>query len=250
MLAKRVIACLDVRDGVVVKGRRFVELREVGDPVKLAQRYDDDGVDEIVVLDISATLEGRVASLKAVEAIACAIDVPLTVGGGVRCIEDIRRVLDAGADKVAVNSAAYTDPELIARAAERFGKQCVVSSIDARRTNGRYEVIARSATAPAGLEAIAWAQTCDRMGAGEILLTSIDRDGMQQGFDAELISAVASSVGIPVVASGGAATPDSIADAFAAGADAALAASILHDGRYTIGQIKARCIERGVLVRT
>lgn len=250
MLAKRVIACLDIRDGVVVKGRRFAELRASGDPVTLARRYRDHGVDEIVVLDVSATLEGRLASLEAIGSIARTIDVPLTVGGGVRSIEDVRRVLEAGADKIAINSAACDDPKLLTRAARRFGKQCVVASIDARQENRGYRVVTHSGTTPRQWDATEWAATCDQRGAGEILLTSIDRDGMQSGFDTQLIRLVSARVGIPVVASGGAATPDSLADAFAAGADAALAASILHDGKYTINQIKARCIARGFVIRT
>ncbi|HEY2476971.1 MAG TPA: imidazole glycerol phosphate synthase subunit HisF [Candidatus Cybelea sp.] len=250
MLAKRIVACLDVKDGRVVKGRRFRSLRDAGDPLDCAMRYRDEGIDELVILDVSATLEERLASLRTVERVAEAIDVPVTVGGGVRGVEDFSRLLDAGADRVAVNSAAVANPGLIHEASQRYGRQCVVLSIDARRTRCAYAYAIRSGTQTLAGDAIAWAAHAEQLGAGEVLLTSIDSDGMKSGFDLTLISLCQARLGIPVVASGGAQDADSFADALLAGADAALGASVFHDRELSIGQVKQRCAQRGVLVRT
>jgi cyclase len=249
MLAKRIIACLDVRDGRVVKGRQFVELRDAGDPVRCALRYRDEGIDEIVVLDVSATLESRLANRRTIEAIAASLDVPLTVGGGVRVIDDVARLLDAGADKVAINSAALDRPELLSDAAARFGSQCVVISIDARRAGDGYAIATHSASRAVERDPVTWAREAAERGAGEVLLTSIDRDGGRAGFDLELVRAVRDAVGIPVVASGGASTPQSFADVLLAGADAALGASIFHDGDATGRDVKAACSASGIVVR-
>ncbi len=249
MLAKRIIACLDIRGGRVVKGTRFVDLRDAGDPVERALRYRDDGADELVVLDVSATSEDRLASLQTVERISRDIDVPVTVGGGVRTVDDFARVLAAGADKVAVNTAAVADPSLVSLAARRFGRQCVVLSIDARRSFGRYEIAVRSATQAVGKDAVAWAAAGERLGAGEVLLTSIDRDGTQEGFDIGLIEAVTRAVGVPVVASGGASNAESFVAGLTAGADAVLGASSFHSGALTVREVKQRCVEAGLTVR-
>jgi cyclase len=250
MLAKRIVACLDVKDGRVVKGLRFRNLRDAGSPVECARRYCEEGVDELVILDVSATLEGRLASLRTVEAIAEVVDVPVTVGGGVRTEMDFSSVLDAGADKVAVNSAAIADPGLLRRASQRYGAQCVVLSIDARRENGRYAVATHSATRPDLRDAVAWARDAAALGAGEILLTAIDRDGTRSGFDLELIALCSRSLRIPLIASGGAADADSFVEVFLAGADAALGASAFHDGDLSIALVKERCAERDVTVRS
>ncbi len=249
MLAKRIVACLDIRGGRVVKGKQFVELRDAGDPVERALRYCDDGADEIVVLDVSATNEDRLASLQTVERISREVDVPVTVGGGVRTVEDFARVLDAGADKVAVNTAAVADPSLLSLASRRFGRQCVVLSIDARRSHGRYEIAVRSATQPVTKDAVAWAAAGERLGAGEVLLTSIDRDGTQEGFDVRLIEAVTRAVGVPVVASGGASNADSFVAGLVAGADAVLGASAFHSGALSVREVKQLCFDRGLAVR-
>jgi imidazoleglycerol phosphate synthase cyclase subunit len=249
VLAKRIVACLDIRAGRVVKGKQFVALRDAGDPVERALRYRDDGADEIVVLDVSATNEDRLASLQTVEQISRAVDIPVTVGGGVRTVDDFARMLEAGADKVALNTAAVATPSLISLAARRFGRQCVVLSIDARRANGRYEIAVRSATQAVAKDAVAWAAAGERLGAGEILLTSIDRDGTQAGFDLRLIETVARTVGVPVVASGGASTADSFVAGLVAGADAVLGASAFHSGALSVGAVKQRCAERGLAVR-
>jgi imidazole glycerol-phosphate synthase subunit HisF len=249
MLAKRIIACLDVRDGRVVKGKQFVALRDAGDPVELARRYRDDGIDELVVLDVSATLESRLANRQTIEAIAAALDVPLTVGGGVRDIDDIARLLDAGADKVAINSAALARPALLSEAAARFGSQCVVISIDARRSAEAYEIATHSASRRHARSPFSWAREAVQFGAGEILLTSIDRDGSRKGFDLELVRTARAAVTVPVVASGGASDTRSFADVLAAGADAALGASIFHDGEATANDVKAACRGAGLTVR-
>jgi imidazole glycerol-phosphate synthase subunit HisF len=249
MPAKRIIACLDIRDGRVVKGRQFRDLRDAGDPVERARRYCKDGVDELVVLDVSATLESRLANLRTIEAIARMLDVPLTVGGGVRRLEDVQRLLDAGADKVAVNSAAFEQPRLLCGAAERFGSQCIVLSIDARSDGDRYLVATRSATAAMNADAVAWAREGTALGAGEVLVTSIDRDGERRGFDTALIASIARAVGVPVIASGGAATANDFVDALRAGADAALGASIFHDDDATPGDVKDACAAAGLTVR-
>lgn len=249
MLARRIVACLDIRGGRVVKGRNFQNLRDEGDPVERASDYCKEGADELVVLDVSATLEDRLASLDTIEAIARAIDVPLTVGGGVRSAEDFARLLDAGADKVALNTAAIETPELITEAAQRFGRQCVVLSIDAAHNGARYEIATRSATRAVARDAVAWAREGEGRGAGEILLTSIDRDGTQAGFDLALIGDVAQAVRVPLVASGGAYDADSFALALLAGADAALGASRFHQGALTVREVKARCVARGLEIR-
>jgi cyclase len=249
MPAKRIVPCLDVRGGRVVKGRQFAELRDAGDPVALARRYCRDGADDIVLLDVTATLESRVASLETVERVARSINVPLTVGGGVRCLDDIDRLLRAGADKVALNSAAVDDPELLSQAARRYGSQSVVVAIDARRGGDGYRVRTRSASAGTPLDAVDWAARAARLGAGEVLLTSIDRDGTAGGYDAALTVAVVEAVGVPVIASGGARDAESLADILAAGADAALAASIFHDGVVSIAEAKRVCAARGLEMR-
>ncbi len=249
MLAKRIIACLDVRDGRVVKGKQFAGLRDAGDPVELALRYRDDGVDEIVVLDVSATLESRLANRRTIEAIAATLDVPLTVGGGVRELDDVARLLDAGADKVAINSAALERPQLLDEAAARFGSQCIVISIDARRAGDGYAIATHSATRAQARSPISWAREAVRIGAGEVLLTSIDRDGSRDGFDLELVRSACDAVSVPVVASGGASDARSFADALLAGADAALGASIFHNGEATANDVKAVCRDAGLIVR-
>jgi len=249
MLAKRVIACLDVRDGRVVKGRSFRNLRDAGDPVALATRYCNEGIDELVLLDVSATLEERLATLAVIEALARTIDVPLTVGGGIRSTDDMARLLEAGADKVSVNTAALAQPELLAEGAERFGSQCVVLAIDTCWNEGREAIATHSAGIVRDLDPIEWAQRGAALGAGEILLTSIERDGGAQGFDCGLVTRMSAQVDIPVIASGGADAAESFADAFEAGADAALGASCFHFERLRVGEVKAVCAQRGIVVR-
>jgi cyclase len=240
MLTNRVIACLDVKDGRVVKGTSFVNLRDAGDPVVLAERYEAQGADEIVYLDISATDEGRGTLLDLVRRTAERLFIPLTVGGGMRTVEDIASALRAGADKTAINSAAVRCPELLTQAASRFGSQCVVASIDALKKGARWEVYVNGGREPTGLDAIDWAARCAELGAGEILLTSIDRDGARSGYDIELVSRVARAVTVPVVASGGAGSAADVADAFIrGGADAALLAGVLHDGTTDIRSVKS-----------
>ncbi len=250
MLAKRIIPCLDVKDGRVVKGVRFLNLRDAGDPVAAAQAYDRQGADELVFLDITASHEGRAITLDVVRRTAEAIYMPLTVGGGVRGIDDIRMLLRAGADKVSLNTRALERPALIREAAERFGSQCIVVAIDAKRENGRWGVYTHGGRRPSGWETVAWAQEAERLGAGEILLTSMDRDGTQDGYDLELTRAVAHAVSIPVIASGGAGTLQHLYKAVTEGmADAVLAASIFHFGPYTVREAKAYLRDRGVPVR-
>ncbi len=250
MLRKRVIVCLDVRDGRVVKGTRFVDLRDMGDPVELAVRYEAEGADEIVFLDISATVEGRATLLDVVRRTAERLFIPLTVGGGIGSVDDIARVLRAGADKVSINTAAVRRPELLTEAAERFGRQCVVASIDAAHSgDGSFTVFTRGGRTATSLDAVAWARECAERGAGEILLTSIDEDGRRSGYDLELTAAVARSVSVPVIASGGAGAAEHFRDAFHAGADAALAAGIFHDGTTTVRDVKRFLAAAGVPVR-
>jgi imidazole glycerol-phosphate synthase subunit HisF len=249
MPAKRIIACLDVKNGRVVKGVRFKGLRNAGDPASCALEYCRQGIDELVMLDVSATLEGRLASLQTIERIARGIDIPLTVGGGVRNEEDAIRILDAGADKVALNTAAVEKPSILRRLAARYGSQCVVLSIDARRRDGGYEVATRSATQATELNAMHWAQIGSALGAGEILVTAIDRDGTREGFDLALIVDFSRALKVPLIASGGARNADSFADAFTVGADAALAASVFHDGVLSVAAVKQRCRERAIEVR-
>ena len=240
MLAKRIIPCLDVSDGRVVKGVNFVNIRDAGDPVALAKFYSDQGADEIVFLDITATSDKRDTVADVVERTASQVFVPLTVGGGIRTLEDFQRLLRAGADKISVNSAAVEDPTLISRAAERFGSQCVVLAIDARkRTDGTFEVVTAGGRTPTGLDAVEWAQQGEALGAGEILLTSMDADGTKAGFDLEMTRSVTQAVSIPVIASGGCGTQEHFAQVFQeTGCDAALAASLFHFGELTVPQVK------------
>lgn len=247
--ARRVIPCLDTRDARVVKGVRFEGLRDVGDPAALAARYEDQGADEITLLDISATLDARLALTEVVRAVRAAIGIPLTVGGGVRTVDDASRLLDSGADKVSVNTAAVDNPDILDALANRFGSQFVVLAVDAQRDGPRWIVTTRSGSRPTGLDAIDWCVQADRRGAGEILLTSWDRDGTREGYDTDLIRAVARAVDIPVIASGGANNATHMLDAFAAGADAALAASIFHDSISTVSDIKRQLADAGLEVR-
>lgn len=240
MLTRRLIVCLDVKGGRVVKGTRFVNLRDVGDPVELATRYEDEGADEIIFLDISASSEERGTLLDVARRTAERLFIPLTIGGGVRSAEDVSRVLRAGADKVSLNSAAVAHPEILTAAAELFGSQCVVASIDARLIGGEWRVFTHGGRTPTELRAVEWAMECVRLGAGEILLTSIDRDGARSGYDLELTRAVADAVTVPVIASGGAGKAEHIVEAVRTGhADAALVAGILHDGLTTVAEIKS-----------
>jgi cyclase len=250
-LTRRIIACLDVAAGCVVKGRAFLGLREVGDPVALATVYERDGADELVFLDISATHEERRAMLDIVSATADDLFIPLTIGGGIRTVEDVAAALRAGADKVSINSAAVARPALLTECAGRFGSQATVASIDAKRMSAdRFEVFVRGGQQPTGLDAVDWACECERRGAGEILLTSIDRDGARTGYDLELTRAVADAVAVPVIASGGAGSSAHVADVLAGtSADAALIAGILHDGTTTVANIKACAAERHLPIR-
>lgn len=250
-LAKRVIPCLDVDAGRVVKGTRFVDLRDAGDPVELAARYDAEGADELVFLDITATVEGRGATLEVIARTAEQVFIPLTVGGGVRSEEDVRTLLRAGADKVAVNTAAVREPDLLTRCAERFGTQCIVIAIDAKRAGSGWEVYVEAGRTPTGLDAVAWAEEATvRRGAGEVLLTSMDRDGTGEGYDLELLRAVADAVPVPVVASGGAGRLEHFAEALTEGrADAVLAASRFHFEELSIRAVKEHLASRGIPVR-
>ena len=249
MLTRRVIPCLDTRDGRVVKGVRFKGLRDAGSPVELAARYEADGADELVILDVSATTEERSHALAIVRDVRRILSIPLTVGGGVRSVDDAAALLDAGADKVAVNTAAFRSPDLISALARRFGQQCVVLSIDAAANGGGWKVVVRAGTEATSREPVEWAADGESRGAGEILLTSIDRDGMQCGYDLALVAAVSQRVRVPVVASGGARSADDLLAAVRAGADAVLAASIFHDGITSIGEVKATLGGAGIEVR-
>lgn len=250
MLTRRIIACLDVMDGRVVKGTRFVNLRDAGTPVALAESYEAQGADEIVFLDIAATEEQRGTLLDLVRSTAERLFIPLTVGGGMRTVDDIGNALRAGADKTAINSAAVRCPELLTNAARRFGSQCLVASIDALRNDSGWEVYINGGRKPTGLDAVKWATRCAELGAGEILLTSIDQDGSRSGYDLELASRVASAVTVPVVASGGAGSADDVVDAFVRGrADAALIAGVLHDGTIDIRSVKSALRAAGIPVR-
>lgn len=273
MLAKRIIVCLDVQDGRVVKGVNFRGLRDVGDPAELARRYEAEGADEIVFLDISASSDGRRTMLDLVRRTAEQLFIPLTVGGGINDINDISNVLRAGADKISINTAAVTRPELIGEASSRYGAQCIVASLDARvekrtieimthgeqspdgvaRTGTRtwFRVFTHGGRTPTDLDAVQWARRCEQLGAGELLVTSIDQDGRRNGYDLELTGQIVEAVSIPVIASGGAGTPEHIRDAFLlAGADAALAAGIFHDGAYTVTDVKRTVAAAGIPVRT
>ena len=250
MVSKRLIACLDVRNGCVVKGVNFEELREAGDPAALARRYNREGIDEVVVLDITATIEGRRAFERTIRAVSEELFIPLTVGGGIRTEADAAAAIDAGADKVGVNSAALADPSLLTRLSARYGSQAVVVAIDAKRLDGRFQVFARSGRASTERDAVEWAIEAESRGAGEILLTSIDRDGTRSGFDCELTAAVSEAVSIPVIASGGAGTFDHFTQVFKEGrADAALAASVFHFSEHAVADLKRHLSERGVPVR-
>ena len=249
MLTRRLIACLDVKGGRAVKGVQFVGLRDVGDPAELAAAYERQGADEIVFLDISASVEERGMLLDLARRTAERLFIPLTLGGGVRTADDAARALRAGADKVSMNTAAVERPQLIADCAERFGRQCVVASIDARRNGAAWRVITHGGRTPTALDAIAWARECVRLGAGEILLTSVDRDGARSGYELELTAAVAAAVTVPVIASGGAGEPRHLAEALDAGADAVLVAGLLHDGVATVAQLKAAMAAAGHAVR-
>ncbi|MEY2684761.1 MAG: Imidazole glycerol phosphate synthase subunit HisF [Pseudomonadota bacterium] len=266
MLAKRIIPCLDVTGGRVVKGVNFLELRDAGDPVEIAARYNEQGADELTFLDITATSDGRDLILHIIEAVASQVFIPLTVGGGVRTVEDVRRLLNAGADKTSFNSAAIANPQVIRDASAKYGSQCIVVAIDAKRrtaedaqrlgANGLplgpgWDVYSHGGRKNVGLDAVAWARQMAEHGAGEILLTSMDRDGTKAGFDLALTRAVSDAIDIPVIASGGVGNLDHLADGVQqGGADAVLAASIFHYGEYTIAQAKQRMAERGIPVRT
>ena len=250
MLTKRIIPCLDVKGGRVVKGVNFRNLRDAGDPAECAARYDAAGADEVTFLDITATLEKRRTIIDVVERTAERVFCPLTVGGGISRLDQIRELLRAGADKVSVNTAATGDPGFVERAADRFGSQCIVVAVDARRTDGRWEVFTHSGTRPTGLEMISWCEEAVRRGAGEILLTSMDRDGTRDGYDLEGLAAVSEAISVPLIASGGAGKLEHLHEALTAGrADAALAASIFHYGQHTVAEAKEYLAARGVPVR-
>ena len=254
MLLKRIIPCLDVKAGRVVKGVNFVHLRDAGDPVEVARRYQDEGADELVFLDIAATDEGRDILADVVRRVAEVCFMPLTVGGGIRSVADARQLIQAGAEKISLNSAAVRDPELITRVSDAFGRCATVVNIDPKRVTlpggrTRHEVFVRGGREPTGLEASEWAREAERRGAGEIVLTSMDADGTQAGYDLDVLSAVCRAATVPVVASGGAGSPEHLRQAFGAGADAALAASIFHDAKFTIPEVKAYLARHGVPVR-
>lgn len=253
MLAKRIIPCLDVDQGRVVKGVRFLDIRDAGDPVEIARRYDQEGADELAFLDITASSEDRGTMVQVVERVAGEVFIPLTVGGGIRTLEDIRRLLHAGADKVSINTAAVFRPEFVGEAAERFGSQCIVVAIDAKQASHeppRWEIFTHGGRKATGLEAVEWAQRMVELGAGEILLTSMDRDGTRSGFDLALTRAVSEAVTVPVIASGGVGNLQHLADGIVLGrADAVLAASIFHFGEYTIAQAKEFLAAQGIEVR-
>jgi cyclase len=254
-LAKRIIPCLDVTDGRVVKGVNFVALRDAGDPVEIARRYDEQGADELTFLDITASSDNRGLILHIIEEVAAQVFIPLTVGGGVRAVDDVRRLLNAGADKVGINTAAVENPQLVADASSRFGSQCIVVAIDAKQVSVageplRWNVFTHGGRKDTGLDAVAWAKKMEQMGAGEILLTSMDRDGTKIGFNLELTRAVADAVGIPVIASGGVGNLDHLVDGVLKGhADAVLAASIFHYGEYSVEQAKRYMAQHGIEVR-
>lgn len=254
-LAKRIIPCLDVDDGRVVKGVQFVDIRDAGDPVEIAKRYDEQGADEITFLDITATHHDRDTMLHVVEAVASQVFIPLTVGGGIRTVEDIRRMLNAGADKIGINSAAVKNPEFVREAAERFGSQCIVVAIDAKQVSKdgeplRWEIFTHGGRNPTGIDAVEWAKKMVELGAGEILLTSMDRDGTKIGFDLALTRAVSDAVAVPVIASGGVGNLQHLADGITEGhADAVLAASIFHFGEHTVQEAKQQMAEQGIEVR-
>lgn len=250
-LAKRIIPCLDVDKGRVVKGVNFVGIRDAGDPVEVSRRYNEQGADEITILDISATHEGRGTMLETVSSVAGQVFIPLTVGGGIRTVEDIRAMLNAGADKVSINSAAVSNPDFVRAASERFGAQCIVVAIDAKQTaENKWEIFTHGGRKSTGIDAVEWAVKMEEYGAGEILLTSMDRDGVKSGFDLALTRAVSDAVHVPVIASGGVGNLDHLAEGVLQGhADAVLAASIFHFGEFTVPQAKAHMASRGIEVR-
>ncbi len=249
-LAKRIIPCMDVTAGRVVKGVNFVELRDAGDPVEIARRYDEQGADELTFLDITASSDNRGLIFHIIEEVASQVFIPLTVGGGVRAVEDVRNLLNAGADKVSINTSAITNPQLVADTAGRFGSQCIVVAIDAKRVGDHWEVFTHGGRNPTGLNAVEWAVKMAGLGAGELLLTSMDRDGTKSGFDLELTRAISDAVEVPVIASGGVGNLEHLADGVqVGGADAVLAASIFHYGEYTVKQAKQYMQQRGIEVR-
>jgi cyclase len=254
-LAKRIIPCLDVDNGRVVKGVQFVDIRDAGDPVEVAKRYDEQGADEITFLDITASSDDRATTIHTVEAIAEQVFIPLTVGGGIRTIEDIRNMLNAGADKTAINSAAITNPEFVKEAAEKFGSQCIVIAIDAKKVSqdgepGKWEIFTHGGRKPTGIDVVEWAIKMTNFGAGEVLLTSMDQDGVKSGFDIELTRAVSEAVSVPVIASGGVGNLQHLADGVTQGkADAVLAASIFHFGEHTVREAKEHMQKKGIEVR-
>jgi cyclase len=254
-LAKRIIPCMDVDAGRVVKGVQFVDIRDAGDPAEIARRYDEEGADELTFLDITASSDQRETMVHVVEEVAGEVFIPLTVGGGIREVDDIQRMLNAGADKVGINTAAVFNPEFVRQAAERFGSQCIVVAIDAKRVNtegepSRWEIFTHGGRKPTGIDAVEWAQRMVDYGAGEILLTSMDRDGTRDGFDLELTRAISEAVAVPVIASGGVGELEHLAEGVLEGkADAVLAASIFHFGEYTIGEAKQHMADRGIEVR-
>lgn len=249
-LSKRIIPCLDVDQGRVVKGVNFVNIRDAGDPVEVAKRYNEQGADEITMLDITATHEGRGTMIETVKSIAGQVFIPLTVGGGIRTVEDIRTMLNAGADKVSINSAAIFNPEFVKEASERFGAQCIVVAIDAKRVDDHWEIFTHGGRKPTGIDAVEWAQKMEQYGAGEILLTSMDQDGVKTGFDLPLTRAVADAVSIPVIASGGVGNLDHLAEGVNEGhADAVLAASIFHFGEYSIEEAKRHMSSKDIEMR-
>jgi len=253
VLARRIIPCLDIKDGRVVKGVKFVDLSDAGDPVALARRYEEEGADELVFLDITATVEGRQATLAVVRAVAHELTIPFAVGGGVRTLADVNALLRAGCDKVSINSAAVRDPALVTAAAERFGAQCIVVAIDARRSEGvpsGFEVVVDGGRTPTGLDAVAWARECERLGAGELLVTSIDADGTRDGYDLVLTRAIRDACDLPVIASGGAGATRDFVDVFVqADADAALAASLFHYAELEIATLKDALADAEIVVR-
>ncbi len=250
MLARRIIPCLDVKNGRVVKGINFVELRDAGDPVEQAAAYERQGADELCYLDISASPEGHSTIVDIVKRTADQVFMPLTVGGGVRSVADAERLLEAGADKIAVNTAAIRRPELVREIAQRFGNQAIVVAVDAKRKDTSWEIYSHGGRTPEGIDAIEWSKRCADLGAGELLVTSMDRDGTGLGYDLELIRTIATSVTVPVIASGGVGKLADLADGLVAGADAVLAASIFHFGQHTIGEAKAFLAARGLAVRS